>query len=251
MTTKQTHPAAAYIPYRRDFSDDFCYLDPEPRAYSNVLQSPVIDECGHLLRDHFAGQPSVHVDTGGEVYYDRQDRARGKTKPDLYVVFGVDAAEIFDRRSYLIWEAGKSPDFALKVASDTTYDVDIRSKPALYARVGIGEYWRFDPTGGELYGDALAGDILANRVYQPIPLITEADGMNWGYSPALDLCLCSWGRRLRFYDRKTGGYLRSIGEERAAHRQTAAELDEERASRRAAEEREEQLQVVIRRLQGQ
>ena len=49
-----------------------------------------------------------------------------------------------------------------------------------------------------------------------MPLATESDGTIWGYSAALDLCLCwnsAWDwdvddeSGLRFYDRKTGRYL--------------------------------------------
>ena len=95
-----------------------------------------------------------------------------------------------------------------------------------------------------LYGYPLAGDILTDGAYQPVELTLEEDGMLWGYSPALDLCLCAKGRRLLFYDRKTGRYLQSIGEERNAHRQTAIERD-------AALAEVERLREQLRHLQGQ
>jgi multidrug efflux pump subunit AcrA (membrane-fusion protein) len=74
--------------------------------------------------------------------------------------------------------------------------------------------------------------------------------MLWGYSPALDLCLCAKDRRLKFFDRKTGRYLPTIAEQRAAlseeqtaHRQTAAERD-------AAQAEVDRLREELRRLQG-
>ena len=223
-----------------------------------MQQSEHIDESGHILRDHFSRQPYTLVDTGAFVFYDVSDMRRRRFRPDLYVVFGIDRAAAYRRNGYVIQEAGKPPDFALEVASPTTYRYDLGGKRTLYASIGIGEYWRFDPSGGEMYGSPLTGEVLVDGVYQPLELTTEADGMVWGYSPALDLCLCAKDSRLTFYDRKTGEYLHSIGEERAVSRQMAAERDAERAARLlAAAERDtalaeaERLREELRRTRGQ
>jgi hypothetical protein len=84
-----------------------------------------------------------------------------------------------------------------------------------------------------------------------VDLTLEDDGMLWGYSPALDLCLCARGRRLIYYDRKTGNYLRTVGEERAAHRHTTAERDQAAAERDVAQAEVERLREELRRLHGQ
>ncbi len=79
---------------------------------------------------------------------------------------------------YVIHEAGKPPGFALEAASHTTRRRgDTGPKQTLYAQIGIGEYWRSDPTGGARYGSSLAGDILTGGEYQPVELTTEKDGM--------------------------------------------------------------------------
>ena len=151
-----------------------------------MLQAEPVNESGHLLRDHFATQPYTLVDTGGFVFYDPSDMRRRRVRPDVYIVFGVDTDAIYARDGYIIAEAGKPPDFALEVASRTTPRRDTGSKRDLYARIGVSEYWRFDHTGGQLYGAPLAGDTLIDNAYQPIELTTEPDGMVWGYSPTLD-----------------------------------------------------------------
>ena len=218
---------------------------PQPEYLrEDMLQAEPNDESGHLLRDHYSGQPSTLVDTGGFVFYDPNDLNQGRVRPDVYVVFGVDTDAVLEREGYVIYEAGKPPDFALEIASRSTRRRDTGYKRALYAKIGFGECWRFDPTGGRQYGYPLAGDILTDGVYQPVGLTLEDGGMLWGYSPALDLCLCARGRRLIYYDRKTGSYLRTVGEERAAHRQTAAERD-------AAQAEVERLREELRRLHGQ
>ena len=264
MTSKAAQPAARFLAYRKILPEG--YICPQPEhSRESMLQAGTIAESDHLLRDHFSGQPNVLVDSGGFVFYDPGDMERRRRRPDLYIVFDVDTESIRGRRGYVIHEAGKPPDFALEVASETTRLRDIRDKRVLYAEIGIGEYWRFDPSGGDLYGYPLAGDILGNGAYQPVELTLEEDGMLWGYSPGLDLCLCAKGERLLYYDRKTGSYLHSIGEERAAHRQTAAERDAERAAHRqtaaqrdaeraarlASEAEVERLREQLRSLQGQ
>ena len=271
MTTKTSRPAPQVLPYRRILPDGF--ICPQ-REYlrEDMLQAEPIDESGHLLRDHFRNRPNTLVDTGGIVFYDPEDLGRRQVRPDVYIVFGIDTESVWERLGYIIDEAGKPPDFVLEVASRRTYRTDLRDKPGLYARIGVSEYWRFDPSGGNYYGSALAGDILAEGVYQPIELTQEPDGMLWGYSPALDLCLCASGKRLMYYDRKTGRYLNNIREEREAHLQTAAERDAAQSAHlraaaerdaaqsahlRAAAERDaaqsevERLQAELRRLRGE
>ena len=228
--SKTSQPAAPFLPYRKIFPADYLCPIPEYR-HDDMLQAAPVNESGHLLEDHFADQPYTLVDTGGFVFYDPADMRRRRVRPDVYVVFGVDTDAIYARDGYIIAEAGKPPDFALEVASRTTSRYDTGEKRELYEMIGVGEYWRFDHTGGRLYGAALSGDLLVDGAYQPIPLTAEADGLLWGYSAALDLCLCARGRRLLYYDRKRGAYINNIGEEKAAHRQTAAERDQAAAER--------------------
>ena len=207
-----------------------------------------------------AGRPDVLVRTDGFVYYNEYDMNH-RFRPDLYVASGVDAEAIRERNGYVIWETGKPPDFALEVASETTNQRDTGEKPGLYASVGITEYWRVDPTGGDLYGYALAGDVLVDGIYHPIDLHTEDDGTIWGYSGVLDLCLCwnpSWDwdvddeSHLRFYDRKTGRYLCDISlvemerDEAVVERDVAAtERDEAVSELEEARERIRQLEAEL------
>ena len=49
----------------------------------------------------------------------------------------------------------------------------------------------FDPTGGELYGQALTGFRLVNGIYEQIDMTPNEHGLASGYSEALGLRLCS------------------------------------------------------------
>ena len=243
MTSKVSKPGAPFLPYRRILPEGFECPVPE-YLREDMRQAEPIAESDQILRAHFAHESHTLVDSGGFVFYDPNDLRRRRVRPDMYIVFGVDTESIRERDGYVIDEAGKPPDFALEVASISTRRRDMGPKRVLFADIGIGEYWRFDPTGGRHYGYPLAGDLLVDGTYQPIELTREEDGMLWGYSQALDLCLCAQGPRLMYYDRKTGQYLHNIAEETAAHRRTAAERD-------AAQAEAERLREELRRLRGE
>ena len=153
--------------------------------------------------------------------------------PDLIVVPDCDVALVYEQRGYAIDRQRKAPDFVLEVASHSTGEADYTDKRADYERFGIGEYWRFDPSGGEYHDAALAGDRLVDGVYEPIAIDDLGDGRLRGYSNVLGLYVCWEDGRLRFFDLRTESYLRS-------HEEDADRLDEERAGRMAAESRAEQ-----------
>ena len=100
---------------------------------------------------------------------------RGLFYPDLVIAFDIDMEAIIARKGFVINEQGKPPDFVLEVGSETTGRRDVETKRDGYAALGIGEYWRFDPSGGlyhrspSMPGAALAGDRLVNGRYEPFP----------------------------------------------------------------------------------
>ena len=240
--------------------DAYVCPDPEPRE---MIQASTIDKAGYFVTRHFKGRPNTYVRSAGLVNYDPYNM-NNRIEPDLCVAFDVDVEAIFRRNGYIIWEIGKPPDFVMEVASQSTRNRDTGFKRDLYARHGIAEYWRVDPTGGDFYGYALAGDRLVNGEYEEIPLTTESDGMIWGYSPALDLCPCwhpAWdwdvddASNLRFYDRKTGRYLcdhvlveEALAASEAARMAAEAAREAVEAALAASEERNRQLQERLLRL---
>ena len=233
-----------------------------------AYQAEHIVEVIHALRFHLAWKgnpramdPDVFVSSATLVFYDPDDM-NARLTPDCTVAFDVDVPYIRQRDGYVIWEMGKPPDFVLEVASPTTSDEDLGHKRAIYEqRMGVPEYWRFDRSGGNLYGQALAGDRLVNGVYQPIEITTEPDGVVWGYSEMLGLSLCyipdylseedfndDLGMLL-FFDRETGQYLMTEVEERIAYEESQAQLEESRANLEAerAEREAERSQLEAER----
>ena len=192
------------------------------------------------LAIHFAGEPDVTV--ASEVPVGPGLPVRDDARiPDLMVVRGGDRELMEEQRGYVIDRQGRAPDFVLEVASPTTGRADYTDKRVDYERFGVVEYWRFDPSGGEYHDAALAGDRLAEGVYQPIDIKVLGEGRLRGYSEALGLYVCWEEGMLRFFDPLTESYLRS-------HEEAEARAYEERAARMAAESRAAELEAELRRL---
>ena len=185
--------------------------------------------------------------------------------PDGYIVFGVDTDTIETyRRSYRLDEWGVPPAFVLEVASESTARRDLTEKRALYAQIGVTEYWRLDKHG--YYGEPLVGEHLVNGEYARYELHTEPNGDTWSRSEVLGV---DFYHRVEdgvsifpLRDSATGEWLGDLGEEVAAHAQTesarqAAEARaqsaeqaqlKEREARLATEARTQELQAELERL---
>ena len=186
------------------------------------------------LSIYFAELPDTVVASEVPVGPDLSDRDDIRI-PDLLVAFDCDRDLIEERRGYPLELLERPPDFVLEVASPSTGVRDYTDKRLDYARYGILEYWRFDPSGGDFYDVALAGDRLLDGEYEPIEVEQLGEG-NWrGYSEVLGLHICWDQGRLRFLDSVNEVYLLSHQEEAEGRRDAVARADREAAARRDAE----------------
>ena len=158
------------------------------------------------------------------------------------------------RRNYKVWEEGEGPDFVLEVASLNTWREDVERKPAIYAGLGVKEYFLYDPRGEyltpRLQGYRLAGGVyerlaggvyerLAGGVYERLAAVESIDRALTLRSRVLGLELRAKGEEMRFHDPATGQTLLSHAEEHAVRMEGAAALQAEASARRAAERRAE------------
>ncbi len=204
MRIKPTYKVISDIDYHK-LEYDPNELEPLPEG---MEQNHVIFRIFQIIEAHVKrlySSENVFVDSNTTLCYDPGNLNR-RVLPDLYFAFDVDSAAIRRRKLYLPWEAGKPPDFALEVASESTFRNDLGRKRDLYARIGVSEYWRFDPTGGSYYNEPLTGELLLDGVYRPIELTIEPDGILKGYSPALRRSFCWREGTPELYDRETGIY---------------------------------------------
>ena len=260
MTTK-TPKSGERLTYHYITDIDYAGLeyDPdEPEPLPDAMeQDPILRDFMHVLADHCTESdrsPDNFLSSNTILCYDRNN-LNVRVQPDCYLAFGVDVRAIRRRKMYLPWEVGKPPEFALEVGSESTSENDIVRKRRIYAQIGIPEYWRFDPTGGDLYGQPLSGELLADGEYRPLELTTEPDGVLKGYSPVLGICLCWDAGVLLFYDPATETYLRNLRQERALRQaeqeQARAELEAERAKLQAERARISELEEQLRRRQSE
>ena len=254
MTTTALAPVTGMLPYVQQGEIDYASLDYDPDERElppdAMEQELAVQEILGLLASRFTdfGQrPDTFLSSNTILCYDPRN-LNVRVAPDVYLAFGVDAQAIRPRKLYLPWEVGKPPDWALEVASASTAREDTGRKREIYARIGVPEYWRFDPTTeGRYHGERMAGERLVNGEYQPIELTTEPDGILKGYSPVLELCLCWDDGWPRLYDPATDTYLTNWRQERATHQ---AERDAFEAERDAYESRISRLEAALRRLQA-
>lgn len=231
MTTAKTDASLAdgaveEIPWYELINDA-----PEPPEDA-MQQADIILYIMSMLWVRYRNVPGALVSEQTNVIYN-SDVPGSVVVPDGYVVFGVDTETIkMYRRSYRIDEWGVAPAFVLEVASESTARRDLTEKRALYARIGVAEYWRLDRHG--FYGEPLVGERLLDGNYERFPLCTDPNGDEWSRSEVLGVDFyhrvedgISW---FLLRDSVTGEWLRDAGEEREARL-------EEREARLAAEAR--------------
>ena len=153
---------------------DIFYEDPEP-VEDGMQQAKPLIRVAYLLYEYFADRPDVYIGGGGFVMYNEKD-GNERIAPDCYIAFDVDAARIQEMENFWTWRVGKVPDFVMEMASRSTAANDLGHKRDLYESLEIAEYWRLDPTGGELYGQPITGERLVDGVYEPYDIQIREDG---------------------------------------------------------------------------
>ena len=212
-------PAPAAVPI------DYPSSDGQPMAENDAQRSAIMYGIGALAR-HFKSRQDVYVSGDLLIYY-QEGNPRLSVAPDVFVVFGVAKRE---RPNYKLWEEGRAPAFVLEVASPSTWRDDLGRKRSLYARLGVREYWQYDPLGEHLPA-RLQGERLTPSGYVRQPAATTRDGTLTLRSRTLGLELrAAPGREMRFRNPATGCDLLSHDEEAEAR---GAEAE----ARRAAETR--------------
>ena len=160
------------------------------RVPIEVIQNPAIEYVTMAVRYILRGEGAVFIGSNIPLRTNPRNR-REHEAPDYYLARNVNVAAIRGETAYNLWEVGKPPEWALEVASPSTYERDLYEKPDRYAEIGIGEYWMFDPTGGDLYGQALMGFKLVDGRYEPVDIARNEHGLLSGYSRQLGVRLCA------------------------------------------------------------
>jgi len=84
-------------------------------------------------------------------FYQTANKLEKPKQPDIAV---VDGLEVVPKRkkdytpSYYVGANGPPPRLIFEIASQNTWQADLEEKPAIYARMGVKEYFVFDPQPG-------------------------------------------------------------------------------------------------------
>ena len=221
-----------------------------PREIRDMEQMPTSHYLGDMLRhiltpgDAYYRHPSILIGDQIPIYYGEPRPGGGPPPhiiPDCLIAFDVDTAAIWARVGYDPRQNGKPPDVAIEVASHSTYRNDNTGKRETYRRIGVPEYWRFDPTGGRLYGRPIIGEQLVNEQYERLPLVRYDDGSEGSTSPIMNVNFRWREPHFRVLDPTTGAeYEHPIDAVARLHESNSRQQEEI-----------DRLQAEIRRLRGE
>ena len=220
----------------------FTLIRMEYRWQSVTIIDASSRESYELLETFFRNNPDVYVSGDLLIYYVQGD-PRKSVAPDAFVSFGIGQKS---RRTYLVWQEGKLPDFAMEMASKNTYQNDLGEKMQLYARLGIPEYFLCDIEALYL-PEPLMGFTLVDGVY--VPIEPSADGSVRSDVLGLDFHLHA--DDIRLYDPQADEWVLTPGEAAEARaEQEAIARRQETIARRQAEAELAELRAELARLRG-
>ena len=232
---------------------DIFYEEPEP-VEDGMQQELPIDDIRSALRGRYRSRNDVFASDDVFISYDRTN-GNARVRPDLFIAFGVDAAAIRENLpNFWIWETGKVPDFVMEVASPSTAANDIGPKRNLYQRLGVTEYWRFDPTGGDLYGRPMLGERLIGGSYIPCEITAAPDGSQRSRSQLLNLDFSWNGAEFDVLDPATGKSIKIteiITAEQEARHTAEAQAAQSEAAHIAAQSQAAQAEAARQAAEAQ
>ncbi len=185
--------------------------DGKPMAETDV-HIRLLTDLRFSLEIFFRHDPHVYV-SGNLMMYYVEGQPQLSISPDVFVVRGVPKGQ---RRTYKTWAEGHAPQLVIELASKSTWRHDLFGKVRIYEKLGVQEYFVFDPE--YLYlTEALLGFRLENgelTALQPAGKCFD--------SLVLGLELVDTGETLRLRDPQHGEFLLTTAEEAEAHRREAA-----------------------------
>jgi Uma2 family endonuclease len=215
--------------------------DGKPMAETDV-HIDVLIYLREALRDYFRNEPQMYV-AGNMLFYYEEGNPAACVAPDVFVVQGVAKGE---RRTFKLWEEGQPPTVVFEITSRGSRLEDLGTKRALYAMLGVQEYFLYDPLG-EYLQPPLQGYRLQQGEYER--MLPGDQGQL--VSQALSLELRLQHGQFQVVNPATGERLLTPAEAHAARRTEAEARQVEAAARQAAEARAALAEAELERLQDE
>ena len=161
----------------------------------------LITELFNTLRTYFQQESKTKVFADMMFYYE-EDNPQKCISPDVMVVKGVDKHL---RRVFKLWEENV-PEVVFEISSRKTWRDDLQKKFFLYQKLGVKEYYIFDPEY-KCLPETLLAYHLKGSVFKPIKV-----KKNRVFSPSLNLEIVDTGKTLRLYNPETHSFLPTMEE---------------------------------------
>jgi Uma2 family endonuclease len=142
-----------------------------------------------MLQQYYANQQTYI--SGDLLLYYEEGNPRRFVVPDVFVVKNHPPG---DRRVYKLWEEKRAPDIVFEITSPSTKKVDIGPKMHLYARLGVQEYFLYDPLDEYLSPPFQGYELVGGRYVELLSVASNAF-----YSRVLGLTLRLNGTAIELY----------------------------------------------------
>ena len=257
------------------------YLIEEDEMSENGVQYQLVSYLVQILLWYYR-QENWYVIGNLMLIHPAIENSRHSITPDLSVFKGIEISQQ-RRKNMPSWRIDKNhpaPPVVLEIGSKETWDNDIklgeRQKPRIYGRIGVKEYFAYDPYEERLWEEERLRGWKYEEEGQPQGLVANERG--WLWSEELDSWLGADGDYLRLYDREgtlrltkaeaqdeakqVESQARQMAETKARQETEARKKAEEKArkeaqsriaeakARKAAEARIAELEELLRRQGG-
>lgn len=179
----------------------------------------LIDYLKAVLHWLFRGQACAIYDNLN--FYQTRNLMEYPVAPDLAIIKGV---EFRNMRSWTIGRTGPTPHVVFEILSEETWKKDLEEKPRKYARMGVQEYYAYDPNEPSIRRGTvlrLMSWQLDSKGRRMVEMPANQDG--WLWSEHLESWLVPDQSYLRLYDRQH--QLRLTGEEALAEKLRSLGVD--------------------------
>ena len=193
-----------------------------------------------IFRQRYRDQ-QVYIASDLLVYYEEGTPSKFVV-PDCFVVLDCKPGR---RRTFQTWNEKRVPNVVFEVTSRGTSSIDIVDNPVIYERMGVQEYFLYDPTASYLEPPLQGYRMTNGSLHQ----IAEANGRIRCETLGVELFLRE--HDLVIVDKETGvEQLTRADAEELAREQAERMQEQELEARLIAERRVQELEEKLRRLES-
>ncbi len=149
-----------------------------------------------------------HIAGKLELYHQKVRNTQNKITPDISVFKGIEISSQ-QRQKLTSWNIGRSkitPPVLFEISSNSTRRSDILAgdnyKPAIYGRMGVKEYFAYDPNVPAVWRNTNNQRLLGWRYENSEPVELQPDDQGRLWSEELNSWLKAEGSYLRLYDQE-------------------------------------------------